>query len=311
MTSAAAVVVLLGGCQEADAPVGPVLPLAQAGPADLNRPSNASAVGTSETRIDLTWQDNSTAETGFEVYRSPTGVPGTFARIVTTGANVVSYSNQGLMPLTQYCYQVRAVKVRALTRYSAFSNSACATTPPPPPDPVYSASVALIDSMSVMLTWIDPTWYEDGFRIYRSIDGGVTWNLAATAGVNQSSWAGQDPLAEHPVCYRVVTFNVRGDAPPSNMACTTPPAQPTNLTVTALDSVTYQLVWNDNSAVEDGYDVEVTIWWSNCTPEEMCDWGPLNTYLAAQLPANSTSYRSDPCGGANTFCTFDVSARKD
>jgi hypothetical protein len=216
------------------------------------------------------------------------------------------------MPVTQYCYQVRAVKVsRAGTSSSALSNTACATTLPPPPAPVAAVSIALIDSVSVAVTWIDPTWYEDGFRIYRSIDGGVVWGLAATVGVNQSSWAGQDPLAEHEVCYRVVTFNVRGDAAPSNMSCTTPPAQPTNLTLTALDSVTYQLDWNDNSAVEAGYDVWATVWWPSCTTG-FCDLGmSYYDYLAARLPANSTSYRTDPCGGGIAFCTFEVSARLD
>jgi hypothetical protein len=311
-------VALLLGCQEADPPIGPIDQANSLGAAvtpGLAAPSNGSAIASSETQVDFSWRDNSTTETGYEVYRSPTGAPGTFARIVTTGANVVSYSNQGLEPLTQYCYQVRAVKVsRAFTKYTAFSNSACATTPPPPPAPVSVTWITLVDSTSVRLGWLDPTPYEDGFRLYRSIDGGVVWGVAATVGVNQSSWAGADPLAEHPVCYRVVTFNVRGDAVPSSMACTTPPAQPSNLNVTELDSVTYQLEWNDNSAIEDGYDVGVTIWFTNCARgATICDtglWGG-ESYLVAQLPANSTSYRTDSCGGAYIICDFGVSARKN
>src|SRR6266581_2516737 len=45
-----------------------------AGPA-VKPPSNTSAVAVSENRIDVTWQDNSTNETGFEVHRSRVAAP--------------------------------------------------------------------------------------------------------------------------------------------------------------------------------------------------------------------------------------------
>src|SRR2546425_8239731 len=38
-------------------------------------PSNTNAIAVSQSRIDVSWQDNSTNETGFEVHRS-TGGPG-------------------------------------------------------------------------------------------------------------------------------------------------------------------------------------------------------------------------------------------
>ena len=55
------------------------------------------------------------------------------------------------------------------------------------------------------------------------------------------------------MCHRVIAINASGEAP-SNAACTTPPARPTNFVVTA-DANTTVLTWNDNSAVEDGYQV--------------------------------------------------------
>jgi hypothetical protein len=41
-------------------------------------PSSLTAVTVSETRIDLTWVDNSSNESGFELYRSINGEAGTF-----------------------------------------------------------------------------------------------------------------------------------------------------------------------------------------------------------------------------------------
>jgi WD40 repeat protein len=99
------------------------------GSAGLDAPSNASAAASSETQINLSWKDNSSKETGFEVQRSTTGDPGTFAPLTALGANIQTYRDQGLVPLTRYCYQVRAVRMRATSAtYSAFSNTACETT---------------------------------------------------------------------------------------------------------------------------------------------------------------------------------------
>jgi|SRR5829696_7572654 len=44
----------------------------------ITGPSSLAAVAASETRIDLTWVDNSSNESGFELDRSTTGETGTF-----------------------------------------------------------------------------------------------------------------------------------------------------------------------------------------------------------------------------------------
>ncbi|MGH7553583.1 MAG: hypothetical protein ACREMQ_11220 [Longimicrobiales bacterium] len=76
---APAAVALLLGCQD---PYGarldfPMEPAAAVGGPTLAAPSNATAVALSETQIGVSWQDNTGRETGFEVHRSLTGVPGT------------------------------------------------------------------------------------------------------------------------------------------------------------------------------------------------------------------------------------------
>jgi hypothetical protein len=39
------------------------------------------------------------------------------------------------------------------------------------------------------LNWQPPTWAVDGFHVYRSSDGGVTWPLRATvADANMTTW---------------------------------------------------------------------------------------------------------------------------
>src|SRR5438876_3005549 len=103
-------------------------------PAAPNPPSNTHVVAVSDSRIDVSWQDNSANESGFEVHRSADGVNGVFTLVATTTAGVTARSDTGLNPSTQYCYKVRAFKTAdGRTRYSGFSNTACATTLPPPP----------------------------------------------------------------------------------------------------------------------------------------------------------------------------------
>ena len=71
--------------------------------------------------IRLTWVDNTTTENGFEIYRSTDNI--TFTKVITTAANVLTYTNAGLAVGTSYYFKVRAVKlsgttVTAVTGYS-------------------------------------------------------------------------------------------------------------------------------------------------------------------------------------------------
>jgi len=266
-------------------------------------PANVTAVGVSATQIDISWQDQSANETGFQVHRSLTGVSGSFALVATTGANVQSYGNTGLAPATQHCYQIRAVLVVAgNTIYSTFANIACATTPPLQPPAAASGATARPSGSSVVLvSWIDNSSTEDGFRLYQSIDGGTVWGLVATTGPN-GGITNVPAVAEQPACYRVVAYNAAGDASPSNASCTTTPAGPTNLVVTRVDTETVALTWSDNSAVEDGY--EVWFLQTNCigacdTFDPWCEYYGMcaaGRVRIAVLPANSISYT-----GSNTL----------
>src|SRR3989454_81105 len=118
-------------------------------PAGLNSPSNTNAVAVSDSRIDVSWQDNSANETGFEVHRSADGSNGAFTLVATTAAGVTARGDLGLNPSTQYCYKVRAFKrADGRTRDSDFSNTACATTlapPPPPPGLHVTAATTGVD----------------------------------------------------------------------------------------------------------------------------------------------------------------------
>jgi subtilase family serine protease len=107
-------------------------------------PGNLTASAASETRINLTWTDQSSDEVGFTVERcagtaAACGASGVFSPIGQTAANATSYSDTPLPGSTSYSYRVRAFNFGGNSDYS---NIADATTQPalPPPTITITAS---------------------------------------------------------------------------------------------------------------------------------------------------------------------------
>jgi len=244
-------------------------------------PTNLKANPVGGTAVDLTWTDNSAVEDGFGVWRAGGGAD--WSIVVTLPANTTGYHDAGLTPDNTYWYAVHATKDGGSSYDTDPVQVVLATTPPIAPS---SLGVQPTSSSSVYGSWLDQSSNEAGFRIERSSDGGASWAAAATTGVDGYDVNDQGLSAEQQACYRVFAFNNLGDSPPSNTACTTPPAGPTNLTVVALDAVTIDLAWSDNSAVEDGYEL-----WA--------DDGCCNVYPVASLGSNTSTFQYvDP------YCTY-------
>ncbi|MFN3650726.1 MAG: fibronectin type III domain-containing protein [Armatimonadota bacterium] len=236
-------------------------------------PGSLAAATVSSSKISLTWRDNSTTETGFKIERSTDGK--TFSQVKAVGANVTSYLNTSLAGATTYTYRVRAYNAAG---NSTYSNLASAQTWGPPTSAPSELTAASVSTSRINLAWKDNTTTEDGFKIERSANGG-TFTQIKTVGANVTSYANSSLAAETAYTYRVRAYNAAGSSPYSNTASATTwgPAAPSGLTATAASSSRIDLVWQDNSAVEDGYQLYRSLDGSSFS-------------LIASLGANVTSY---------------------
>jgi len=82
----------------------------------LAAPSNLDGTPVGLKRIDLSWTDNSSGETGFKIERSNNGTK--FSQIATVGAGVTTFSNTGLRRGKTYLYRIRAYNSTGNTPYS-------------------------------------------------------------------------------------------------------------------------------------------------------------------------------------------------
>jgi len=82
----------------------------------VNAPSSVVAVGASTTTIQLSWHDNSTNETGFNVERASGS--GAFTQVATLNANATSYEDAGLTVEQSYRFRVRAFADNSTSPYS-------------------------------------------------------------------------------------------------------------------------------------------------------------------------------------------------
>jgi titin len=67
-------------------------------------PSNLIAAAVSTSQINLSWVNNATNQTGFEIDRSSNGT--SFSLLANVGAAVTTYSDMGLSASTTYFYRV-------------------------------------------------------------------------------------------------------------------------------------------------------------------------------------------------------------
>ena len=111
--------------------------------------------------VDLTWNDNSTAEDGFVIERKTEN--GGFEVIDSVSANEEAYADWDLADSVTYTYRVAAFNSG---NFSAYSNEYTVTTPVRIAAPTNLIATANSPSQ-VTVTWQDNDLQEEGYKIER------------------------------------------------------------------------------------------------------------------------------------------------
>ncbi len=202
--------------------------------------------------VSLEWEDNSANESSFIIERRDPGAL-LYHQVGTVGANVTSFSDDGLTADTQYSYRVKAHNAIG---DSGYSNVAAAKTlkveiiwpiltAPAAPSNLAADSVT---QDGVALTWSDNSNNESGFRIERSA-GGSAYSEIDTVSANSESLTDSAVTEGTTYNYRVRAYNSFGNSAYSNLLAVTIPQSGTTPGTTPATTLVYKInqasyTWN-------------------------------------------------------------------
>ncbi len=219
-------------------------------------PSNATATLQAGPQILVAWTDNSTNETGFVIQRSING--GTFATLVTTGANITSYTDTTVTLGNTYQYRVAAVNGAVSSAYATTNSVTVAFAPTAPSN----AAATLQAGPQILVAWTDSSTNETGFVIQRSVNGGAFATLVTTS-ANITSYTDTTVTPGNTYQYRVAAVNAAGSSAYATTLSVTvpapPPLPPSNATATIQAGPQILVAWTDNSNNETGFVIQRSI----------------------------------------------------
>jgi hypothetical protein len=252
------------------------------------------SVGTSPTRNEVYWVDDSRNESGWEVHRSTTGAAGTYTLRASLPANTAFYADTGLTTNTEYCYKMRSFKLQGKTKsYAASTSVTCAYTLGPP---TAASNVAAVprNSSEVDVSWVIRAGWPYVQRLEIADGAAGPWQAFSNLAPEATTFRDYTVSPETQRCYRIITSNEYGPTA-SIAACTTTMAPPGNIAAT-VSGTSVVVTWTDNSAFEDGYEVQRS--------------GDDMQFVPIATPAaNATSY-TDATVTPSTRYWYRVRARK-
>jgi len=182
------------------------------------------------SNILLSWVDNASNETSFEIQRATNAGFTAGLTTLTAAANAVSFNNTALPLNATYYYRVRALAAGGAQ--SAWSNVAGPATTPQraglaPTGVGVTASAAGTIPVSITVRWTNPAQAAGinptGITIQRATDAAFTANVTsfAAASATATSYVDSSVSASTRYYYRLATVNIAGNGPWSGSVNTT------------------------------------------------------------------------------------------
>ena len=206
-------------------------------------PTNLEANTTSSSSIKLGWNDNSTNEDGFYIYRKEGS--GNFVKLSTTiNSNTTVYEDTGLTANTQYTYIISAYNVVGENNSSQDDN----TTYEAPPTAPSNVTFKNITTTTLDINWTDNSSNENNFTIYRN------GNYNATVSANVTGIQITGLSEDQNYTFTVSAQNNGGESNVSANTATLPKA-PTGVTATAQSSTEVKITWTNNSSTVTSFNI--------------------------------------------------------
>ena len=213
-------------------------------------------------RATMTWVDNATDETGYEVQYSLDNE--TWITSATLAANSNTRVATGLTPGKTYYFRVAAFDDYGYSDWATTSFEVPAEVPAAPSSIVFSNYDA--DAKTLLVSWTDNSDDETGFRVQYSTDQ-TNWTTVATTEANVASYTAVGLVPGRTYYYRVAAIGLYGVSEYSEVASYTVestsidvPAAPSNIVFSNVeftsDGVNATMSWTDNSDNEDKFVIQ-------------------------------------------------------
>jgi len=168
----------------------------------INGPETVKAEIIDLENIKLSWIDNSSIETSYQIARSSELLTG-YSSVATLQANTDSYiDNTNFLTDTYYYYRIHAENTTKASGYDSLR-----VLLPTPPTNLLAQSV---NASKISLTWEDQSEYENGYRIERKLSTDVDFETVTTleAGTELFTDTGLSEGTSYD--YRVLVINEYG-----------------------------------------------------------------------------------------------------
>ncbi|MGK9367280.1 fibronectin type III domain-containing protein [Melioribacter sp. Ez-97] len=209
-------------------------------------PSNLVIKRTGDYTVTLLWQDNSTNEDGFEVWRKEG--TGSYSLILTLPPNTISTIDNGVSPFTDYFYKIRAFNESG---NSEFSNEVSTSSLP---GGLWNLQAEAIGTHTVILKWNDFAVNELGFKIERYNSSSGVWELIDITGPNETYYEDHNVEGSKAYKYRVAYFTATSVSGYSNEVTIstyyTDVEAPSNLNASMYAPNTVRLEWLNNDKLK-------------------------------------------------------------
>ena len=176
-----------------------------------NAPSGLAAAAASQSRINLSWTDNSQIESGFNIERSPNGTTD-WAQIGTAAAGATSFSNADLACSgSTYYYRVYATNAAGASA-SPSNTASAATSACTAPDAPAALTASARTPYSITLQWSNVDG-ETGYRILKKVGGSFVEIGTTAMNVVTYTASGLQPRTSYQ--FQVIAVNSSAASPNS------------------------------------------------------------------------------------------------